>query len=123
MTHQLKKRIQIVLAVSTLLLTNNALASEISVANGKKLFYLERLHSKGESVSCTLCHTTDARQPGKTRANKVIEPLAPVANPKRFTDEAKVEKWFTRNCKDVLERLCTAEEKQSFILYMKSIQK
>ncbi len=100
----------------------SASAAEISSAEGKKLFYLERTHSNGEKVSCTLCHTNDPKQPGKTRANKIIEPLAPIANAKRFTDEAKVEKWFNRNCKDVLERLCTPEEKESFILYMKSIK-
>jgi hypothetical protein len=31
--------------------------------------------------------------------DKVIEPMAPAFNPQRFTDAAKVEKWFRRNPK------------------------
>jgi hypothetical protein len=48
--------------------------------------------------------------------------MAPSANPQRFTDAAKVEKWFKRNCNDVLRRSCTAEEKGDFIAYMLSIK-
>ncbi|GIL17939.1 MAG: hypothetical protein FMNOHCHN_03607 [Ignavibacteriaceae bacterium] len=96
--------------------------SGASIEEGKKLFYLERVTSKGEKMSCTVCHTDNPKQSGKSRANKVIEPLAPVANPKRFTDQAKIEKWFKRNCQDVLERQCTSAEKESFVMYMKSIK-
>jgi signal transduction histidine kinase len=35
---------------------------------------------------------------------KAISPLSPVANPERFRDAAKVEKWFKRNCSDTLGR-------------------
>ena len=31
-------------------------------------------------------------------------PLAPAANPKAFTDTARVDKWFRRNCNDVLKQ-------------------
>jgi hypothetical protein len=31
-------------------------------------------------------------------------PLAPAFNPARFTNATKVEKWFGRNCKDVVGR-------------------
>lgn len=89
---------------------------------GANFFRAERKHSEGKQVSCTTCHTTDPRNQGKTRANKVIEPLAPIANPQRFTDPAKVEKWFGRNCKDVLERVCTTQEKGDFIQYLVSIK-
>lgn len=30
--------------------------------------------------------------------------MAPAANPTAFTDSAKIDKWFRRNCKDVLQR-------------------
>ena len=86
------------------------------------LFHAERLHSDGKKVSCATCHTADPRNPGKTRANKVIEAMAISVNPQRFSDEAKVEKWFGRNCKDLLERACTAEEKGDFIAYLLSIK-
>lgn len=99
-----------------------AQAQNISIEDGKKLFFLERSNSKGEIIGCSTCHTKDPKNSGKTRANKVLEPLAPIANSKRFTDPDKVEKWFRRNCMDVLERRCTEAEKTSFTLYMKSIK-
>ncbi len=89
-----------------------------SAERGASFFRAERTHSDGKKVSCSTCHTSDPRNQGKTRANKVIEPLATVANPQRFTDAAKVEKWFGRNCRDVLERACTAQEKGDYIQYL-----
>lgn len=93
-----------------------------SAMRGEKLFFAKRSHSNGESVSCTSCHTDNPKATGKTRANKLIEPIAPVANKERFTDPAKVEKWFKRNCKDVLERACTDQEKADFIAFMISVK-
>lgn len=93
-----------------------------SAERGATFFKAERTHSEGQKVSCSTCHTADPRNQGKTRANKVIEPMAPVANPQRFTDTAKVEKWFGRNCKDVLERTCTAQEKGDFIQYLVNVK-
>lgn len=93
-----------------------------SAMRGEKLFFAKRTHSNGESVSCTSCHTDNPKATGKTRANKLIEPIAPVANKERFTDPAKVEKWFKRNCKDVLERACTDQEKADFIAFMISVK-
>lgn len=93
-----------------------------SAERGATFFKAERTHSDGQKVSCSTCHTADPRTNGKTRANKVIEPMAPVANPQRFTDPAKVEKWFGRNCKDVLERTCTAQEKGDFIQYLVNVK-
>ena len=93
----------------------NAAFTGFSADRGANFFKTERLHSDGKKVSCSTCHTVDPRNQGKTRANKVIEPMAPSVNPQRFTDAAKVEKWFSRNCKDVLERSCTAQEKGDYI--------
>lgn len=90
-----------------------------SAEDGKKLF-LSRHTTKNEERSCTTCHTTDPRQPGKTVVGKVIEPLAPSVNKERFTDPKKVEKWFKRNCTWVLDRECTAKEKGDYITFMMS---
>ena len=49
--------------------------------------------------------------------------MAPAANPQRFTDAAKVEKWFRRNCKDVLGRACSAQEKGDVLAYLMSLAK
>lgn len=92
-----------------------------SAENGKKFFLAERTSSKGEKESCSSCHTADPRKSGKTRAGKAIDPMAPSVNKERFTDKAKVEKWFKRNCKDVYERECTVQEKGDFIAFMKSL--
>jgi uncharacterized membrane protein len=89
-----------------------------SAERGASFFKAEHLHSDGKKVSCSTCHTSDPRNQGKTRANKVIEPMATISNPQRFTDTAKVEKWFGRNCKDVLERACSAQEKGDYIQYL-----
>jgi hypothetical protein len=52
---------------------------------------------------------------------KAIEPLAPAANPKRFTNPAKVEKWFRRNCNDVLDRACTTQERGDVLAWLRSL--
>ena len=93
-----------------------------SEVEGEKLYRNERVNSKNEKVSCMICHTANPKNEGLTRANKVISPIAPVANSERFTDLAKVEKWFKRNCKDVLERECTVLEKGNFAKYMMSVK-
>lgn len=98
-----------------------AKASSPAVSAGNLFFHKERIHTNGQKVSCASCHTSDPRNKGMTRANKVIAPLAPSANPERFTDPVKVEKWFLRNCQDVLERPCTAQEKSDFIEYLRSV--
>lgn len=87
---------------------------------GKAFYGAEQTTKKGEKVSCGSCHTADPTKTGKTRAGKAIEPMAISANPKRFTDKAKVDKWFKRNCQDVYERVCTPKEKGDFISYMKT---
>ena len=92
-----------------------------SVERGEKLFRTERVNSKGDKVSCMTCHTDNAKKSGLSRANKVIEPMAVSVDAERFTDRAKIEKWFKRNCNDVFERPCTTLEKGDFMKYMMSI--
>lgn len=93
---------------------------EFSAAKGKAFYSAENTNKKGETMSCATCHTPDPTKAGKTEVGKKIDPIAISANKKRFTDLKKVEKWFKRNCKDVLDRECTAQEKGDFIAYMKS---
>ncbi|NOT15432.1 MAG: DUF1924 domain-containing protein [Methylotenera sp.] len=93
-----------------------------SAERGASFYQIERQHSNGQKVSCASCHTADPRKQGKTRANKVIEPMAIAYHPQRFTDAAKVEKWFGRNCKDVLERACNTQEKGDYIQYLVNLK-
>ena len=44
--------------------------------------------------------------------------MAASASTARYTDPAKTEKWFKRNCKEVLGRECTAREKGDWLAYM-----
>jgi hypothetical protein len=53
---------------------------------------------------------------------KRVKPLAPAFNPKRFTKEEKVNKWFKRNCNDVLGRECTWQEKADVLAYLISLK-
>jgi hypothetical protein len=73
--------------------------------------------------SCASCHTQAPVQQGRhVQTGKTIAPLAPAANPQRFTDAAKVEKWFRRNCNDVLQRACTAQEKGDVLQYLLTLK-
>ncbi len=90
-----------------------------SAARGES-FYRSR---HGGDWSCSSCHTDNpAAAGGHAVTRKSIQPLAPSANAARFTDAAKVEKWFKRNCNDVLKRACSAQEKGDFIAYLLSIK-
>jgi cytochrome b len=88
-----------------------------SAEEGKKLYFSE-LVQDGQRISCSTCHTASPRAQGRSPAGKVVEPLSPAVNPDRFTNPADVEKWFKRNCKQVLGRECTAEEKGHFTTFV-----
>ncbi|HEV8108819.1 MAG TPA: DUF1924 domain-containing protein [Burkholderiales bacterium] len=77
----------------------------------------------GGDWSCASCHTGNPLAPGKhAKTAKAIAPLAPGANPERFTDNATVDKWFRRNCNDVLGRACSAQEKGDVLQYLMSLK-
>ncbi|HQS82595.1 MAG TPA: DUF1924 domain-containing protein [Thiobacillus sp.] len=96
--------------------------SALSPTRGEVLYRTEHPGKNGATQSCASCHTANPKQAGQTRVGKRIEPLAPSANPQRFTDAAKVEKWFRRNCTDVLRRECSAQEKGDFIAWLNQIK-
>ena len=91
-----------------------------SAAHGRAFFLATPGTGEPGTPSCSTCHTTDPRNEGRTRAGKVLAPMAVSLTPTRFSDLAKVEKWFSRNCQTVLGRLCTAVEKGDFIAYLAS---
>jgi hypothetical protein len=69
--------------------------------------------------SCSSCHGDDPAQAGRhSVTTKAIKPLSPAANPERFTDRAKADKWFGRNCKEVIGRDCTPAEKADLIAFL-----
>lgn len=89
-----------------------------SAARGKTLHSQAFATGKADTPACTSCHGDDPRSPGRSRAGKAIEPMAASLTPSRYTDPAKVEKWFKRNCNEVLGRECTAQEKGDWLAYM-----
>ena len=91
--------------------------SAASPERGRQLYHGK--FSGGKAESCATCHTANPRDAGRhARTNKAIEPLAPSVNRERFRDPEKVEKWFKRNCNEVLGRACTAQEKADFTAYV-----
>lgn len=96
---------------------DNPAFAGFAAERGQQLYVTEQ-QQDGKTMSCTTCHTSDPRQTGKTPAFRKVAPLAPSANPKRFTDAAKVEKWFRRNCNDVFARECSAQEKGDFVTWI-----
>ena len=73
----------------------------------------------GGEWSCASCHGQPPVRDGKhASTGKKITPLAPAFNAERFTDSGKADKWFKRNCKDVLSRECTAPEKADVMAYL-----
>lgn len=84
----------------------------------------EALYRKHFGVSekmpaCTSCHTESPLDNGRHAiTGKPIKPLAPAANSERLNDAAKVEKWFGRNCKEVVGRPCSADEKADFMQFL-----
>ena len=77
----------------------------------------------GSGMSCASCHAAMPTRAGRhASTGKSIAPLAPAFNPERFTQPSKVEKWFRRNCKDVLSRECTAAEKADVLAWLLSLK-
>ena len=73
----------------------------------------------GREWSCSTCHGTPPTNTGKHAATgKTIGALAPAFNADRFTDPAKAEKWFRRNCNDVVGRECSPGEKADVLAWL-----
>ncbi len=73
----------------------------------------------GQDWSCSSCHTINPTVEGKhASTGKVINPMAIAFNSERFTDAAKTEKWFRRNCNDVVGRECSPAEKADVLAWL-----
>jgi len=91
-----------------------------SAARGEALFRSKNAVNP-DAPSCASCHTDDPTRAGRhVKTGRAIEPIAVSANPKRFTDAEKVEERFTRDCKSILGRACSATEKGDYVTFMAS---
>lgn len=98
----------------------SAQAAAPAQAERGRVFFTSR---HGGEWACASCHGNPPNQQGKhASTGKTIAPMAPAANPKAFTDTAKVDKWFRRNCKDVLQRECSASEKADVLAYLMEVK-
>lgn len=90
-----------------------------SPARGQQFFTTTR----GREWSCASCHGQVPTGPGRhAGTGKPIAALAPAANAQRFTDPAKAEKWFRRNCNDVAARECTPAEKADVLAWLLTLK-
>jgi len=97
-------------------------AKEFSASRGEKMWHknFPDPKSSGKQRNCGTCHTDNLKNKGKhARTGKVIDPLSPSVNQERFTDVKFIEKWFKRNCKWVVGRKCTPQEKGDFLMFLR----
>lgn len=92
-----------------------------SPERGQKMFVTD--YRQPLKLTCSSCHGEVPVKPHEHElSGKIIKPLAPAANPDRFTDAKKVESWFRNNCKDVVGRECTAGEKADLLAWLISLK-
>lgn len=73
----------------------------------------------GREWNCASCHGAQPTQSGRHAVTgRQIAALAPAVNAERFTNPTKTEKWFRRNCNDVVGRECTAAEKADVLSWL-----
>ena len=96
-----------------------AQSSKASSARGEQLFNTKH----GKEWSCASCHENPPNHDTKhIVTGKAIKPLSPSVNSERFVDQVKVEKWFKRNCNDVMARECTAQEKADVLAWLMTVK-
>lgn len=94
-------------------------AGGADAARGERFFTT----THGKKWSCASCHKAPPVTTGKhAGTGKIIKPLAPAFNPEAFTETRRVEKWFRRNCNDVLGRECTPREKADVLAWLVSLR-
>ena len=102
-----------------LLTAYEAKSAKAVPAQGEKFFNAKH----GKEWSCASCHESPPNHDTKhIVTGKVIKALSPNSNQARFSDPAKVEKWFKRNCNDVLGRECDAQEKADVLSWLMTVK-
>jgi len=92
---------------------------QASAARGREFFTARH----GNEWSCRSCHGAVPTQTGAhASTGKPIGALAPAFNPARFTDAAKADRWFRRNCNDVAGRECSAAEKADILSWLLTLK-
>jgi len=88
-------------------------------ADAGKALWVKKFYVEGKARSCQTCHTADLTRYGAhARTGKEIEPMAPSVNSMRFNEAKKIHKWLRRNCKWVMGRECSIQEKVDILLFL-----
>lgn len=92
-------------------------------ADAGRAFYTKKVTANGKTFACSDCHKDNPALMGEHYTlGDPIKPLAPSANPSRFSDLNKSEKNFTKHCKDLYNRNCTPQEKGDFVTYLLTVK-
>lgn len=92
-----------------------------SAERGKQIYYSVQKDKNNQNINCATCHTDNLKNVGKNPSTgKAIEPLAPSVNKVRLTDKAEIEKWLTRNFKQVYGRVGTPQEKGDVLAFIEA---
>ncbi len=93
--------------------------STLSADEGKEFYTKKLVMIDGKELACATCHTDNPANKGKhNETGKAIQPMAPAVNPKRFADLNESAKGFTKHCKQVYGKDCSAKDKGNFIAYV-----
>ncbi|WP_423222076.1 DUF1924 domain-containing protein [Ideonella lacteola] len=105
---------------ASMLRSYEAVAGAAGRADRGQAFFTRR---HGGEWSCSSCHGQVPSATGRHAVTgKPINALAPAFNPKAFTDPRRTEKWFKRNCNDVVQRECTDAEKADVLAWLITIR-
>jgi cytochrome c peroxidase len=92
-------------------------------AEAGRAFYTKKVVVDGKDLSCSACHTDNPGATGKhNETGKPIKPLAPSANPDRFSDRGKAEKNFSKHCRDLYGKDCSPQDKGDFVTYLLTVK-
>jgi hypothetical protein len=92
-------------------------------ADAGRAFYIKKVVVKGKNLSCSACHTDNPAKQGKhNESGRILQPLAPAANPNRFSDRSKSERAFMMHCKDLYDKDCSPQDKANFMHYLVSVK-
>jgi hypothetical protein len=84
----------------------------------------EEILAHRTDILCRACHVIyDEEHPNPAEAKKrLIHAFAPAANSERFRDADRVERYFETNCRLLLGRECTVQEKGDLIAWLLTIE-
>lgn len=92
-------------------------------AEAGRAFYTKKVVVGNKDISCAACHTDNPANPGKhNETGNPIKPMAPAVNSQRFSSVNKSAAAFSKHCRDLYGKDCSAQDKGDFITYLLTIK-